>query len=94
MHGAGPAAAAGAVHVEEHDAIAFPQGRAVESGERAADGVEDAGRDVARDDRIRDAGELPLPQVPLGGGTVALGPVLVLQPQVRARVTGVCRTPP
>ena len=66
MHRAGAAPAAGAVHVEEHRAIAFAQRRAVERLDRPANRFEHAGRDVTRNNRIRHAGEPAVPEMHVG----------------------------
>ena len=66
MDRAGAAPAAGAVHVEEHDAIALAKRLAVDAAERAANRLEDAGGDVAGNDRIRHAGQAAVPQVHVG----------------------------
>ena len=66
MHGARAAAAARAMHVEEHDAIAFAERRPSMPGQRTARGIDDAGRDVPGNDRIRHAGQPAVPQVHVG----------------------------
>ena len=66
MHGARQAAPARAMHVEERDAIAFGERPPFDVRERSANGVERAGRDVARDNRIRHARQPAVPQVHVG----------------------------
>ena len=66
MDRAGPASPAGAVHVEEHRAVPFAERRAVHALQRPADRREHACRDVPGNDRIRNAGQPPVPQVHVG----------------------------
>jgi hypothetical protein len=52
--------------VEEDDAVALAQPRAVEARERTSDFVERADGDVSRNNRIRDSGQAAVPQVHVG----------------------------
>ena len=63
MHGAGAAATARPVDIEEHRAIAFSKHRSVDAANRATSRLERPGGHVAGDDRIRDTGEPPVPEV-------------------------------
>ena len=65
-HRARATAAARAVNVEEHDAIAFANRGAIHAANGAAQLVGDADRDVAGNDWIRHAGEPAVPQVDVG----------------------------
>jgi hypothetical protein len=52
MNRARPAAATGAMHVEERDAITLAQVCAIEAAQRTSDPIERAGGDMSGDDRI------------------------------------------
>ena len=54
------------MHVEEHDAVAFADRRAVDAGERSARGVDRARGDVSRDDGVRNAREAAVPEMHVG----------------------------
>jgi hypothetical protein len=66
MDGTRATAAAGAVHVEEDDAIALTKRGAIDALQRPADVFERAGGYVAWNDRIGHAGEAAMPQVDVG----------------------------
>ena len=63
MHRAGAAAAAGPVHVEEDDRVPFANRRAVDAGQRTSRGVDDARRNMARNDWIGHTRETPVPEM-------------------------------
>ena len=66
MNGARPAAAAGSMHVKEDRTIALAEMRTVDPHQGTADLVENPGRDVSRNDRIRHARQSAVPEVHVG----------------------------
>src|SRR4030095_2989421 len=67
MNSAGATPAAGAMDIEEDDAIALPKLGTVNATKRTTHLLEHAGRDVIRNDRIRHSGEAAVPQVDRSG---------------------------
>jgi hypothetical protein len=66
MNGARPAVSTCAMHVKKDRAIALAQGVAVQTGERPPDLMKRAGRNMARNDRVRHAGQASVPQMHVG----------------------------
>ena len=54
------------MHVEEHRAVTFAEGAAVDALERSTDFIEDSRGNMAGNDGIRDTGETAMPEVDIG----------------------------